>query len=134
MLGLIVTLKRLVVATVFSLAMAKIGAAGMIGAGSQIQLVDLGAGVQPVAINNVGQVVGQGATGQAFLWQNGVYSLLGTLGGTQSFANDINDSGTVVGWSHNSAGQQKSFKWDGSGLTNLDITVSLSSSFALFRG
>ena len=126
MLGLIVTLKRLVVATVFSLAMATIGAAGMIGAGSQIQLVDLGAGVQPVAINNVGQVVGQGATGQAFLWQNGVYSSLGTLGGTQSFANDINDSGTVVGWSLNSAGQQKSFTWDGSGLTNLDITVSLS--------
>ena len=34
--------------------------------------------VKPKAINNLGAVVGQGADGQAFLWQNNVYTSLGT--------------------------------------------------------
>src|SRR6185436_7448641 len=47
-------------------------------------------------INDVGQVVGS-AAGRAFLWQNGVMTELGTLGGNSSGAGAINGIGVVVG-------------------------------------
>ena len=49
------------------------------------------------AINESGQVVGNIGYAEAFLWQNGVRTPLGDLGGGSSAANDINDSGVVVG-------------------------------------
>ncbi len=108
------------------LAAASAAAAGLDPAFFGIELTDLGAGVNPTAINNVGQVAGQ-ASGQAFRWSGGTLTPLGTLGGAQSFANDLNDSGIVVGWSHDSEGKQKSFKWDGA-LINLDSSVTLQGS------
>jgi probable HAF family extracellular repeat protein len=86
-----------------------------------ITVTDLGANFRPKAVNNTGMVVGQDtSTGTAALWQNGTLINLGTLGGTQSFANDINDSGVVVGWSYDSAGKQKAFRWDAvNGMVNL---------------
>lgn len=85
-----------------------------------ITLTDLGAGVVPNAINNIGQVVGQDASGQAFLWQAGMVAPLGTLGGTQSAANDINDNGLVVGWANSASGLQHAFKYSqGAGMADL---------------
>ncbi len=52
-------------------------------------------------LNNAGQMVGhienkQGSR-SAFLWQDGVLSNLGTLGGSSAEANDINDKAQIVG-------------------------------------
>jgi probable HAF family extracellular repeat protein len=78
-------------------------------------MVDLGAGVVPAAVNNSGIVVGQNGDGQAFVWQNGTITVLPTLGGTGGAATDVNDNGTVVGWSYRSDGNKHAFKWTSSG-------------------
>ncbi|MEH2436841.1 MAG: hypothetical protein V7K25_21810 [Nostoc sp.] len=58
------------------------------------------------SLNNLGQVVGILSSNTAFLYENGQTTNLGTLPGDEySVANDINDSGQVVG---------------GSGLTGVD--------------
>lgn len=49
------------------------------------------------AINESGQIVGNIGYAEAFLWENGVRTRLGDLGNGSSAANDINDSGVVVG-------------------------------------
>jgi probable HAF family extracellular repeat protein len=93
-----------------------------------LQLIDLGAGVNPVAINDVGQVVGQGATSEAFFWENGTLTPLGTLGGSESFANDLNDSGIVVGWSLDQNEKKKAFRWtSANGLQNIGASSALES-------
>lgn len=55
---------------------------------------------KPKAINRVDMVTGTfplGAGERAFLYSNGGVTELGTLGGTRSRGNSINDKGTVVG-------------------------------------
>ena len=45
---------------------------------------------------------------------------LGTLGGTNSYATDVNNLGTVVGWSVNAAGVDRAFRWTlAQGMTDL---------------
>jgi probable HAF family extracellular repeat protein len=95
--------------------------------GSHIQLTNLGEGVFPRAINNHGYVVGQTANGEAFLWDSGDLYTLGTLGGAESFANDVNDNGVVVGWSFDGNGVQKAVKWENGVMTNLDSVSTLAS-------
>lgn len=66
-------------------------------------------------INNRGDIVGSSSiNGQshAFLWTaSGGMRDLGTLGGANSLATAINDSGTVVGWAQNAAGVTRAFLW-----------------------
>ena len=52
---------------------------------------------------------------RAFLYRDGVMTDLGTLGGTESHARDINDAGVVVGQARNAAGQWRAFRWTTSG-------------------
>lgn len=54
---------------------------------------------------------------------------LGTLGGTYSYATDVNDAGTVVGWSQTASGVYHAFRWtavdeDEQGEENTDGAVS----------
>ena len=57
----------------------------------------------PYAMNDQGQIVGEGRYGgedRAFLWDDGEMILLDVLPGhSRSVAHDINNSGVIVGWS-----------------------------------
>jgi probable HAF family extracellular repeat protein len=85
-------------------------------------MIDLGqfdgGDVYPRDINDAGQVVGYfdaetpiGIRPHAFLWENGVFTDLGTLGGVWSTAHEINDAGVIVGSSSNADEAQRPFVW-----------------------
>ncbi len=85
-------------------------------------------------INDSGQVVGQSLNtsgeAQAFLWENGRMTNLGTLGGLTSFARGIDDSGRVVGFSRNSNNQVRAFLAQNGNMTSLGTLTGFSSSEA----
>ena len=98
-------------------------------------MVDLVAGVVPNAINSNGVVVGQNASGQAFVYQNGTMTVLPTLGGTGGAANGINASGEVVGWSYTATGLKHAFSWTSAGgIVDLSSGQTYSSSAASVNG
>jgi len=80
-------------------------------------------------VNGSDQVVGYFISGpfrrpftQAFLWQSGVFNMLGTLNGVQNAytsAAGINDSGQVAGTSVSTAGQLHAFVWQTGLFTDL---------------
>jgi probable HAF family extracellular repeat protein len=73
-------------------------------------------GIDPWAVNESGEVVGQcnvgGATWHGFLWSSGRMRDLGTLGGSGCSAFGINDHGQVVGSAQRSDGSYRAFVWD----------------------
>lgn len=88
-------------------------------------------------INNADQVVGRsiinvqgpgGVSGhyQATLWNGTSATTLGTLGGTESFAYRINDSGQIIGASQDASGVSHSTLWSGSQVINLDMLTGVS--------
>jgi probable HAF family extracellular repeat protein len=93
---------------------------------------DLGTDFNPTAVNNVGQVIGQSTTGdrRAIIWSGGTRTELGTLGGVKSVANNINDSGQVVGYSTNSTGLSRATLWNSATATDLGTFGSFTESVA----
>lgn len=101
--------------------------------------IDLGTAAVRVSyvkgINNTGQVVGQSCTTvnpvvcHAFLWEDGVMTDLGTLGGWGSQANSINDAGQVVGWSDVAIGA-RAFIWENGVMSALSKPPSAVASYA----
>jgi probable HAF family extracellular repeat protein len=70
-------------------------------------------GVTPgraLAINNKGQVILR-TPSSGFIWQNGVFRNLGSLGGGVTSPHALNEAGQVVGDSYTSAGDAHAFLW-----------------------
>jgi len=83
----------------------------------------------PSDINNRGQIVGQavssdGTVEVAFLWQNGVFTELGTLPpDVFSLADGINDKGQIVGQSCDQDFDCRAFLWQDGTMTELNTLV-----------
>jgi probable HAF family extracellular repeat protein len=93
-----------------------------------------------VSINNIAQIaVSTDKTpspgdyqGHAFRWNGGVYQDLGTLGGTFSTANGIDQSGRVTGYAYTSTGAIHAYRsTTGSSLADID---SLGGNYSLGYG
>jgi len=104
---------------------------------SDRRIIDLGTlgGYQSIALglNDEDQVVGVatntvpdsvdffgfGAQERAFIWDRGVMHDLGTLGGPDAIAYDINDSGQVMGQSYTSTLANHPFFWEHGKMTDI---------------
>jgi probable HAF family extracellular repeat protein len=83
-----------------------------------------------IALNNLGQAVGTSAN-HAFLWENGTMTDLGTLGGSLSAANAINDKGQVVGESTTASGEKHAFLWNHGVMKDLGVPGETSSAHGI---
>ena len=87
------------------------------GARVKYRITDLGPGVA-LAVNGLGQVVGQNNTG-GYLYDRGVFTDLGSLGGGSTRPEAISDAGVVVGDSFTAAGDQRAFVYRDGVMTDL---------------
>lgn len=79
-------------------------------------------------LNNAGVVVGESAVGsnrQATLWHDGSIQLLGTLGGSSSFAEAINESQQIVGQAQTADGVFHGALWDNGTVVNLGMQTAV---------
>lgn len=90
------------------------------------------------AINTRGMAVGESGymclgpyQSHAVAWQSGGMLDLGTLGGLNSSANDVNDAAQVVGWAMNSTGKKRAFIWQNGSMQELASTANESYAMAL---
>src|SRR5260370_35398 len=79
------------------------------------------------SINDSGQIVGISAD-HAFLWENGVLTDLGTLGGGLSAANSINNRGQGAGETNTVSGKMDGFLWEHGDITDIGSPGETSSS------
>lgn len=107
--------------------------------GAMIDLGTLGGSNSwAAAINNKGEIVGTSETAdqssRAFLYSNGKMTDLGTLGGV-SAAFDINDEGTVVGWTWGSGTEPWTafIKYPDAPMRDLAALVTVAPGDSLFR-
>ena len=77
-------------------------------------------------LSNAGAVAGNSQVGgytQASLWQQGSLQTLGTLGGSNSFANAINESNQIVGRAQTADGVYHGALWDNGSILDLGMTT-----------
>lgn len=79
-----------------------------------------------IDINDAGQVLGKSdmdvlASDRSFVWEKGVTTDLGSLGGGTTDARDINNHGQVVGVGPTAAGEWHAFPWEHGVMTELGI-------------
>ncbi|MYN18785.1 PEPxxWA-CTERM sorting domain-containing protein [Rugamonas sp. FT107W] len=88
-------------------------------------------------LNNAGVVVGVsgfgpgGRGGHAVKWVNGVATDLGAAGGSESYANAINDNGQIVGSAKTQSGYDKAVLWENGTAIDLAVQAGVSSSLAM---
>lgn len=85
-------------------------------------LMDDGRICHGLAINNQDQIAGQvfdaNQQSRPFVWRNGEFIDLGSLGGTRASATEINDQGTVIGWAlpvEAKLSEAQAFVWNSEG-------------------
>ncbi len=75
------------------------------------------------AINDAGDAVGfsqvEGFFGHPVLWRDGAVQDLGTLGGSEGRAYDVDARGRVVGWAQTATGESSAFLWSDGVMTQL---------------
>lgn len=89
-------------------------------------LLDSTAGsvAEALDVNDLEQIVGWTRAGfvgpsHAFLWQHGVMTDIGTLGGSTSYGLFINRNGQIAGWSTTAAAEQHAFFWQAGVMTDV---------------
>lgn len=93
----------------------------------------IGKGTTATGINAYGDVVGSIATPggkRAFLWSDGALQLLGTLGGTNSWAVAVNDRREVAGHAETASGETHAFLWRHGAMRDLGAQPGHRNSFA----
>ena len=114
------------------------GVAALLANGQTTTLLNDGRSSTALAINNHGVAVGYAMNTDVFsyramVYSNGAVTELGTLGGRDSFATDINDAGVIVGRSHVDENYfaTHAFIYENGVMTDLGVPAGATSSAAL---